>query len=191
MCIGESGSLTYVSMFVSSRCRSTYPSYVSNSSAEDTWGVTISPNGIAQDIIEQLNTYDGYYQQPAATTTVLQEGVDDTQAEDDDAFYDFNKELGQDPLEWLVEAEPSILPESSLPIFPDLSSSSTGESNGDSCQHEVLSSLQQQQAPKLVENGSSSSEEDEDDAIVDAALSTMVDPTLTVQSLFLLPTEQV
>jgi SHAQKYF class myb-like DNA-binding protein len=179
---------------------STYPSYVSNSSSEGSWGVTISPNGIAQDIIEQLNAYDGYYQQPAETTTFQQEADDAQQAasnsddEDADAFYDF-KGLGQDPLEWLVEAEPSILPESSLPIFPDLST--TGENNNDDTsqqQHQVSasSSLQpQQQQPEIVENSTSSSEDDDEDAIVDAALNTMADPTLTVQSLFMLPTEQV
>lgn len=171
--------------------RSTYPSYVSNSSSEASWGVTISPNGVAHDIIEQLNAYDGYYEQPA---TLQEEATDDVQAasNDADAFYDF----GQDPLEWLVDAEPSILPESSLPIFPDLSSTG-GNNDSSSQQQQQVSLLQQkqlqQQQPGIVENStsSSSSSEDEEDAIVDAALNTMVDPTLTVQSLFMLPTEQV
>jgi len=61
-----------------------------------------------------------------------------------------------DALEWLVDADASILPESSLPLFPDLSMGGADL--------EMPASM-----------------------INEAALGTMGDPNVTVQSLLLLP----
>ena len=104
---------------------------------------TDSPHGVA-DTTSEFDIFD----------TMISTG------EKHDEVFDF-KELGvhQDPLEWLVEAEPSILPESSLPVFPDLTTTTN-------MQH-------------VVEETESHVSED--------ILNSIVDPNVTVQSLFLLP----
>jgi hypothetical protein len=101
--------------------------------------------------------------------------VASTAKEAGEDIYDF-QDFGQDPLEWLIDAEPSILPESSLPIFPDLSSSGGDDNNfGDG---------------HVVEDYSSHSSTDAtepSDIVSDDILNSIADPNVTVQSLFLLP----
>lgn len=87
--------------------------------------------------------------------------------------YDFKELGGQDPLEWLVDVEPSILPESSLPMFPDLSTQEI-----DVCDHFSEGNI-------VSEDGSSQSSDSS--LIHESALNTIVDPSVTVQSLLLLP----
>lgn len=84
-------------------------------------------------------------------------------------IYDFGA-FGQDPLEWLVDAEPSILPESSLPVFPDLS---TGD-------------VDQQGELHVVEDATSEGSSDYV-MIEESILSNIADPNISVQSLFLPP----
>ena len=84
---------------------------------------------------------------------------------------EFQQQLGQDPLEWLMDAaEPSMLPESSLPIFPELSSS------------EPENSMDFPQALSTVSDDDTLNNTTE--GVVDAALNNMVDPSVTLQSLF-------
>jgi hypothetical protein len=87
--------------------------------------------------------------------------------------YDFKELGGQDPLEWLVDVEPSILPESSLPMFPDLSSQEI-----DACDHYSEGNI-------VSLDGTSQSSDSS--LIHESALINMVDPSVTVQSLLLLP----
>lgn len=108
------------------------------------------------------------------------------------AAYDFKSLDEQDPLEWLVEqAEPSILPESSLPVFPDLKSAADAEP---SMQYHTL---------PYNSYPTATAEDDDDDvkAVSDASstgtlhaadiaetfLENIADPNVTVQSLFLMP----
>jgi hypothetical protein len=89
-------------------------------------------------------------------------------------IYDFQG-FGQDPLEWLIDAEPSILPESSLPMFPDLSSGGDDNNFGEGHVVEDYSSY------------SSTDATEPSDIVSDDILNSIADPNVTVQSLFLLP----
>ena len=146
--------------------RSTHPSYVSNASSESSWSCTISPSGVA-DVIDQL---DGFHALPTHDPNKL------TTADAGENVYDF-KGLGQDPLEWLVDAEPSMLPESSLPMFPDLSSTTTTTDND----HVMLLPDENHHHAAVDEMLEATS------VVNDAVLNSIADPTVTVQSLFLLP----
>jgi hypothetical protein len=91
----------------------------------------------------------------------------------DEELYDF-KGLGQDPLEWLLENadEPCILPESSLPIFPDLNHQ--GDDDDDVVDDD---DDDQGTATSMLEQS----------VVNEAVLNTIADPTVSVQSLFLPP----
>lgn len=148
---------------------STYPSYISASSlSSDSGWSTFSPSAVT-------DTHDFFDPFPQGNGLAVGEVTPEEQ------LYDF-KDLGQDPLEWLVDAEPSFLPESSLPLFPDLSSN-----GGDDGHHHY-------QAPPPPETfgGEAAVVEDSSYSVSSAssyeiALNNIVDPNVTVQSLFLLP----
>ena len=125
-------------------------------SSESSLVSTISPTGVT-DIYNHLETL------PSSKNA-------------EENLYDF-RGFGEDPLEWLIETEPSMLPESSLPIFPDLSSGDDGQGQ-----------YYLQANPPLNESlvGGTSSEL-EPSVVDDAVLNNIVDPAVTVQSLFLLP----
>lgn len=173
-----------------------HPSYVS-STGSDVQGTLeqqaeqqalISPNTIIVDLIDvdqhlKLPPAPFPVQQPPQATTV----VDPQQQQQQTASS--LEELAAfegDPLEWLIEtaaeedgANPghSWLPESSLPYFPDLGKDQVvvaqGSSNEGSGEGDMMVVEQQQQPPAVSETTE------------DAISNNMVDPNVTVQSLFL------
>ena len=148
-------------------------------SSDAQWSV--SPSGVAETP-DQFDIFD----------TIVPTGKGATPEE----MFDF-KDLGQDPLEWLIEAEPSILPESSLPVFPDLSPSTVPPSTA---QTQPVLEPNVHQMP--IVDSAESSEEDDNHLVEDThssssaesyvnenILNSIVDPNVTVQSLFLMPEE--
>lgn len=78
--------------------------------------------------------------------------------------------LGEDPLEWLIETDTQqYLPESSLPLFPFLDEDKMAYAANEEDYSLYLSSAK----------------EPEPDMVEDALLLNMVDPNVTMQSLFL------
>jgi hypothetical protein len=126
-------------------------------SSETSWSA-FSPTGVAE-ANELYDVFHGYASKEAA----------------DDGF-DFTG-LAQDPLAWLVDAEPSILPESSLPVFPDLSS---GGDDGHFMETDQIE-------PHIVEDSTSHTSAGDHSAIDESILNSIADPNVTVQSLFLPP----
>jgi hypothetical protein len=94
----------------------------------------------------------------------------------DDAF----DLMGDDPLEWLIETDCTqhYLPESSLPLFPFTMKDDKLVIDDDDSHHDNLSSLHD------------SADMQQLDMVQDAILHNMVDPNVTMQSLFL-PTEDI
>lgn len=109
----------------------------SASSSSGNWS-TISPNNVIGEFVDlAVDKLDAY-----GTSDVPMETFD-------------MQELGEDPLEWLVDLDTqNYLPESSLPAFPEL-------------------------ADPVQEAAAQSS------LVDDAVLNNMVDPIVTMQSLFL------
>jgi hypothetical protein len=78
--------------------------------------------------------------------------------------------LGEDPLEWLIETDTQqYLPESSLPLFPFLDDDKV-----------VYAGEEEEEEPQELAR-----KEPESDMVEDAILNNMVDPNVTMQSLFL------
>ena len=87
----------------------------------------------------------------------------------DDGAFDL---LAEDPLEWLIETDSQqYLPESSLPLFPFLNEDKV-----------IYPSNEEEDFQYLA------AKEPEQDMVEDALLHNMVDPNVTMQSLFL-PTD--
>lgn len=128
-----------------------FPSYVSNSSfstSSDNWSA-VSPTCVT-DTIDLHNPID------KAAVAIEVPGAEQFEI------------IGDDPLEWLIETDThQFLPESSLPLFPDLSQDKVV------CEHMVL------------EAKNTSAQEQSANSMVEDAISNMTDTSITMKSLFL------
>lgn len=131
-----------------------------SSTGSENWS-TVSPNNVAVELIE----FDPYsVPNPVPMDPIAEHSV----------TYDL-QDLGEDPLEWLVDIDTQqYLPESSLPAFPDL-----GETCRAAESHHSMGPVPDPIAPTLQA----------DMNMVEDAVLNMVDPHVTMQSLFL-PNEQ-
>jgi hypothetical protein len=138
--------------------RTPYPSFIfksSSSTGSENWS-TVSPNAV-------VNTVDLQYHTESSENGHVAAVVGAT---------DFDL-LEEDPLEWLIETDCSqqYLPESSLPLFPFL-------------QDDKLILTEPEDQCK-DDDDNALAKEPQTDMVQDALLNNMVDPNVTMQSLFL------
>lgn len=94
------------------------------------------------------------------------------------ASFDF-QDLGEDPLEWLVDIDShEYLPESSLPTFPELT---VPLPSSDDSAIQVLQSLQEEESSNKIVNGVAPAAVDFSGDTA-AALNNIVDPNVALQS---------